>query len=59
VLDVGCETGAVSRVLAGWPLIGAVVGLDPSPSFVAKARELDLTFTQGRRARASVRRRRL
>jgi ubiquinone/menaquinone biosynthesis C-methylase UbiE len=52
VLDVGCGTGAVSRVLAGWPRIGEVVGLDPSPSFLAKARELavgraHLTFAEG------------
>jgi ubiquinone/menaquinone biosynthesis C-methylase UbiE len=40
VLDIGCGTGAVTRVLAGWPRVGEVVGVDPSPSFLRKAREL-------------------
>jgi ubiquinone/menaquinone biosynthesis C-methylase UbiE len=39
VLDVGCGTGALTRLLAGWPGIGEVVGLDPAPAFLAKARE--------------------
>jgi SAM-dependent methyltransferase len=29
VLDLGCGTGAATRVLAGWPGIGVVVGVDP------------------------------
>jgi ubiquinone/menaquinone biosynthesis C-methylase UbiE len=40
VLDVGCGTGAVTRVLAEWAGVGQVVGIDPSPSFLEKAREL-------------------
>ena len=40
VLDVGCGTGSVSRVLAGMPGIRAVVGIDPSPLFVERARDL-------------------
>jgi ubiquinone/menaquinone biosynthesis C-methylase UbiE len=40
VLEVGCGTGAVTRVLAQWPGVAEVVGVDPSPIFVAKAREL-------------------
>jgi ubiquinone/menaquinone biosynthesis C-methylase UbiE len=40
VLGVGCGTGAVTRALARLPGIGAVVGLDPSPTFLAKARAL-------------------
>ncbi len=40
VLDVGCGTGAVSRFLARLPGIGRVVGVDPSPVFIATAREL-------------------
>lgn len=40
VLEVGCGTGAVTRVLATWPGIGEAIGVDPSPVFVAKAREL-------------------
>ena len=39
-LEVGCGTGAVSRVLAEMPGVGEVVGLYPSPVFVDKAREL-------------------
>lgn len=52
VLDAGCGTGAVSRVLAGYPGVGRVVGIDPSPVFLAAARKLsagsaNLTFTEG------------
>jgi ubiquinone/menaquinone biosynthesis C-methylase UbiE len=40
VLEVGCGSGAIARVIAGWPGVAEVVGIDPSPTFVAKAREL-------------------
>ncbi len=40
VLDAGCGTGAVSRVLARYPGVGRVVGVDPSPVFLAVARNL-------------------
>jgi SAM-dependent methyltransferase len=40
VLEIGCGTGAVTRVLAAWPEIAEAIGVDPSPAFVAKAREL-------------------
>jgi ubiquinone/menaquinone biosynthesis C-methylase UbiE len=40
VLDVGCGTGAVTRVLAEIRGVSEVVGVDPSPIFVEKAREL-------------------
>jgi SAM-dependent methyltransferase len=40
VLEVGCGTGAVARVLATWPGVGETIGVDPSPVFVARAREL-------------------
>src|SRR5262245_63215827 len=40
VLEVGCGTGAITRALAAWPGVTAAVGVDPSPLFVAKAREL-------------------
>jgi SAM-dependent methyltransferase len=40
VLEVGCGTGAVTRILATWPGVRETVGVDPSPVFVAKAREL-------------------
>jgi ubiquinone/menaquinone biosynthesis C-methylase UbiE len=38
LLEVGCGTGAVTRELAGWPGVAEVVGLDPSPTFLASAR---------------------
>ena len=40
VLEVGCGSGAVCRDLAKWPKVARVTGLDPSPAFLAKAREL-------------------
>ena len=40
VLDVGCGTGATTRLLARWPGVGEIVGVDPSPVFLAKAREM-------------------
>jgi ubiquinone/menaquinone biosynthesis C-methylase UbiE len=39
-LDVGCGTGALTRVLAERPGVGEVIGVDPSPTFLGKAREL-------------------
>jgi len=52
VLDVGCGTGPVSRELACRPGIGRVVGIDPSPVFLAAARRLsaslpNLSFMEG------------
>lgn len=52
VLDAGCGTGAVSRVLARYPGVGRVVGIDPSPVFLAMAQKLgagfdNLTFNEG------------
>jgi ubiquinone/menaquinone biosynthesis C-methylase UbiE len=40
VLEIGCGTGPVTRVLAARPEVASAVGVDPSPVFVAKAREL-------------------
>ena len=40
VLEVGCGTGPVARVLATWPNISEVVGVDPSPYLIEKARSL-------------------
>jgi SAM-dependent methyltransferase len=40
VLEIGCGTGAVTRVLAAHRAVSGVVGIDPSPVFIAKAREL-------------------
>jgi ubiquinone/menaquinone biosynthesis C-methylase UbiE len=45
-LDVGCGTGAVTRALAALPGVGQVVGLDPSPIFLEKARELAKALPQ-------------
>lgn len=40
VLEIGCGTGPVIRVLARHPGVAEAVGVDPSPVFIAKAREL-------------------
>jgi SAM-dependent methyltransferase len=40
ILEPGCGSGAVSRDLARLPSVGAVVGLDPSPVFLDRARSL-------------------
>jgi len=38
VVDIGCGTGVVTEVLAQWPSVQEVVGVDPSPILIAKAR---------------------
>ena len=38
VLDVGCGTGVLARVLARWPNVTSVVGVDPAPALLTKAR---------------------
>jgi ubiquinone/menaquinone biosynthesis C-methylase UbiE len=40
VLEVGCGTGVVARVLARWPGVAQVEGIDPSPVFLERARQL-------------------
>jgi ubiquinone/menaquinone biosynthesis C-methylase UbiE len=45
VLEIGCGTGAVTRVLASWPGVASALGVDPSPAFVARARELAAGMT--------------
>ncbi len=40
VLEVGCGTGAICRVIAEIDAVGTVVGVDPSPILIAKASEL-------------------
>lgn len=52
VLEAGCGTGAICRELAARPHVGEVVGLDPAPAFLDRARELaagipDLRFDEG------------
>ena len=40
VLEVGCGTGPISRALARRPGVGEVVGVDPSPILLERARAL-------------------
>ena len=52
VVEVGCGPGPVARSLAARPRVAEVVGVDPSPIFVERARELaqalpNLTFVEG------------
>lgn len=52
VLDVGCGTGVLTRVLAGWPNVVSVVGVDPARSLLEKARVAaaglpNVTFREG------------
>jgi ubiquinone/menaquinone biosynthesis C-methylase UbiE len=43
VLEVGCGTGVLTRVVAGLPEVDAVVGVDVAPSLLERARELAAT----------------
>jgi SAM-dependent methyltransferase len=52
VLEIGSGTGAVTRFFASLPQVSAALGVDPSPVFIAKARELaglrqNLSFEEG------------
>ena len=52
VLEIGCGTGAVTRVLAQWPDVAQVIGVDPSAVFIARAHTLaqnipNLSFEEG------------
>ncbi len=50
VLEIGCGTGVICRVLANQENVGNVVGVDPSPVLIAKARELSddaIDFEEG------------
>ncbi|GAA4699001.1 methyltransferase domain-containing protein [Phytohabitans rumicis] len=52
VVEIGCGPGPVARFLAGLPGVGSVVGVDPSPYFLARGRELardlpNVTFVAG------------
>jgi ubiquinone/menaquinone biosynthesis C-methylase UbiE len=52
VAEVGCGSGAVARALASRPGVDEVVGVDPSPVFLARARELargipSISFVEG------------
>jgi ubiquinone/menaquinone biosynthesis C-methylase UbiE len=51
MLEVGCGSGGVTRVLARWPGVREAVGIDPWASFIDKAREFgtgidNLSFQQ-------------
>ena len=52
VVEVGCGTGAVARALSGLSGVATVVGVDPSPVFIDRARALaedltNLSFLEG------------
>jgi SAM-dependent methyltransferase len=52
LLEIGCGTGSVTRVLASLAGVAEAVGVDPSPVFIARARELsraapNLAFEEG------------
>ena len=49
VAEIGCGTGAVARDLASRPGVAEVVGIDPSPVLLARARELggDVSYVEG------------
>lgn len=40
VIDIGCGTGVLTRVLSQWPKVRSVVGVDPAPSLISRARRL-------------------
>ena len=42
ILEVGCGSGAIARFLAARPGVAEVIGVDPSPFFIARAHELAL-----------------
>lgn len=51
VLEVGCGSGVITRVLAQWPGVSEAVGIDPWASFIEKAHEFgtgiaNLSFRQ-------------
>ncbi len=40
IVEIGCGTGAIARLLAGRPGVGEVVGVDPSPGLIRRAKDL-------------------
>lgn len=52
VLEVGCGTGVLTRLLARWPGIASIVGVDSAPSLLRRARDLaaDLSGVEFRQA---------
>jgi ubiquinone/menaquinone biosynthesis C-methylase UbiE len=52
LLEVGCGTGVLTRVLACWPQVEAVVGIDPASALIERAQFLaadlpNITFQVG------------
>jgi SAM-dependent methyltransferase len=52
VVEVGCGTGAVARAIAARSGVATVIGVDPSPVFIEKARALaadvaNVSFLEG------------
>lgn len=52
VLEIGCGAGPIAEVLARWPGVAEVIGVDPSPVLLEKAREQrgaipNLNFREG------------
>lgn len=49
VLEVGCGTGVITAMIADLEGVGEVVGIDPAPGLIRRARERrpDLTFDVG------------
>jgi ubiquinone/menaquinone biosynthesis C-methylase UbiE len=45
VLDIGCGTGVLTRVMARWPNVETVVGVDPAASLIGEARKLASNLT--------------
>lgn len=52
LLEVGCGTGVLTRVLARLPNVASVVGVDSAPALIARARDLasDLSRVEYREA---------
>jgi ubiquinone/menaquinone biosynthesis C-methylase UbiE len=40
IVEIGCGSGAIARMIAAWPGVGKVAGFDPSPILVERARHL-------------------
>jgi ubiquinone/menaquinone biosynthesis C-methylase UbiE len=52
VLDIGCGTGVLTRVLARWTNVASAVGVDPAPALLGNARAAavdipNVTFEEG------------